>query len=84
MYGELAERGWTADDIEFVPNVQLRAYRTRRFRDENESSESFGRNKMGLEHRFAFLMSKRLAAATFVKFGTYARLPENPSRPGAS
>lgn len=73
VYGELAERGWTADDIAFTPST-MRG-RRRKFRDENESSESFGRDKFGTEYAFRFHMERELAAATFVGFGSFRSLP---------
>lgn len=73
VYGELAERGWTPDDIGFTPSTQRG--RRRKFRDENESSESHGKDKFGIEYRFRFDMEKPLAAATFTNFGTFKELP---------
>lgn len=74
VYGELAERGWSPEDIEFTPMVQQR--RTRIFVDENESSQSLGKRKRGAEHRFTFRMHRQLAAETFVGGGTFKTLPE--------
>src|SRR4051812_27172016 len=48
VYGELAERGWRPEDISVVPMVSTG--RTRKYRDENERSDSHGRNKMGVEY----------------------------------
>lgn len=76
VYGELAERGWTPDDIEFQPGVQRN--RRRRFVDQNESSDSHGRHKFGIEHRFRFDMGRELARATFVGGGSFKPLPETP------
>lgn len=73
VYGELAERGWTADDIGFQPMVTRG--RRRKYRDENESSESYGRDKFGVEHRFRFDMEKKLAAVTFVGGGSFKSVP---------
>lgn len=79
IYGELAERGWTPDDIQFQPTVQRG--RRRKFVDGNESSESFGANKFGVEHRFLFEMERELAQATFpVGAGSFARLPSRQQR----
>lgn len=73
VYGELAERGWSPDDIAFTPGTQRG--RRRKFRDENESSDSHGRDKFGVEQRFSFGMGRELAAATFVGGGTFKSLP---------
>lgn len=78
VYAELAERGWTPDDIEFQPSVQRN--RRRKFRDENESSESYGLNKYGREHRFLFEMRRELAKATFVGSGSFRELPNREDR----
>jgi hypothetical protein len=77
VYGELAERGWSADDLGFVPGT-MRG-RRRKFRDENESSESYGRDKFGIEYQFRFDMNRELAAATFVGFGSFKSIPEKTS-----
>jgi hypothetical protein len=75
VFAELVERGWTDDVIAFSPSVQRG--RRRKFRDENESSETCGRDKFGNEHRFRFDIADRaFAAATFQGFGSFARLPE--------
>ena len=74
VYRELGERGWTADDIGFTPST-MRG-RRRKFRDENESSESYGRDKFGTEYRFRFDMGRELARATFQGFGSFKPLPE--------
>ena len=74
VYGELAERGWTADDVEFRPSM-MRG-RRRKFRDENESSRSHGRDKFGVEYRFRFDMGRALASATFVGFGSFRPLAD--------
>lgn len=73
IYGELAERGWTPDDVAFRPTTQRG--RRRRFVDENESSDSHGRNKMGTSYRFSFEMSREMARQTFTR-GSFARLVE--------
>jgi hypothetical protein len=73
VYGELAERGWSADDIGFQPGVQQN--RRRKFRDENESSPSYGRDKFGICHRFRFDMESELARATFQGFGSFKPIP---------
>jgi hypothetical protein len=77
MYGELAERGWTPDDVEFSPTVGG-SYRGRMFVDQNEESESFGRKKKGVRLEFRWEMKKDLAAATFVGFGSFKSLPDKP------
>lgn len=74
VYRELAERGWTPDDIEFKPSVQRG--RRRKFTDTNESSESYGREKFGIEHRFSFEMHPELARQTFVGSGSFKPLPQ--------
>lgn len=74
VFGELAERGWGDEHILFVPSV--RRGRVRMFFDENESSESCGRRKRGVEYTFHFEMRRALAAATFTSFGTYKPLPD--------
>lgn len=76
VFAELAERGWPDEQIEFRPNVQRG--RRRKFTDENESSESHGRAKFGVEQRFRFEMRRELAQATFQGFGSFARLPNAP------
>lgn len=74
VFAELAERGWENQVIEFVPSVQRN--RRRRFVDQNEESESYGRNKFGHEHRFSYRMvDPEFAKATFTR-GSYAQLPE--------
>lgn len=82
VYGELAERGWSGpDDVGFVPSIGQDSRRKKKFSDANESSPTFGRDKMGLVHRFRFDMrSKRLAAVAFAGFGSFAPLPDNPER----
>ena len=77
VYGELAERGWTPDDIEFTQGTQRG--RRRKFRDQNETSESYGRDKFGVEHRFSFRMGRELARATFQGFGSFKPLPTRAS-----
>lgn len=75
LYRELAERGWTPDDVEFSPSTQRG--RQRRFRDENESSASCGRNKFGYEVRFRFGMGRALTEAAFAGGGwSFRRLPD--------
>ena len=76
VYGELAERGWTPDDIGFTPSTQQG--RRRKFVDQNEESESTGRGKFGTEYRFWFDMVRDLAKATLVRGGSFAVLPERP------
>lgn len=73
VYGELAERGWSPDDIGFQPGVQRN--RRRKFRDENEASDSYGRDKFGIEFRFRFDMGRELAAATFAGGGSFKPIP---------
>ena len=73
VYRELAERGWGPDDIDFHPSTQMG--RRRRFVDDNESSESYGKNKFGTEYRFSFEMGPELRAATFVGGGSFKPLP---------
>jgi hypothetical protein len=63
VYGELAERGWDPLKIEFSPNVLT--HRKRKFRDTNEQSPSYGKNKIAEHHDFRFLMLPELAKATF-------------------
>ncbi len=72
VYRELAERGWTPDDIAFTPTTQRG--RRRRFVDGNEASETLGKNKMGVEYRFSFGMERGLARETFVGFGSFRTL----------
>ena len=76
VFGELAERGWANETIAFVPSVQRG--RRRKFVDENEgSTSSLGRNKFGRQHRVSFeMVDRELVQATFVGFGSFARLPE--------
>jgi hypothetical protein len=74
VYGELAERGWGPDDVQFTP-MTLR-WRRRKFRDENESSSSYGRDKFGIAYRFTFRMESELARATFTGFGSFRPLPD--------
>lgn len=73
IYRELAERGWTPDDVAFTPSTQRG--RRRRFTDGNEASETHGRNRMGVDHRFSFRMERDLAHATFNGFGSFRPLP---------
>lgn len=73
---ELAERGWSLRDLKFVPNV-LRG-RRRRFVDENETSETRGLNKFGVQHDIRFEMERELAALTFVGGGSFKQLPDKP------
>ncbi len=73
VYRELAERGWTPDDVAFVPSTQRG--RRRRFVDQNETSKTCGCNKMGTEYRFSFRMEREFARATFVGFGSFRKLP---------
>lgn len=75
LYGELAERGWTPDNVAFTPSTQRN--RRRKFRDGNERSASFGRDKFGMEYRFTFLMDSHLASATFAGFGSFRSIPVN-------
>jgi len=81
VFGELAERGWHAGEVEFTPHT-MRG-RRRRFVDENESSPTVGRSKMGQEYEFRFLMSRALASATFAGGGSFAKLVDNPERANA-
>jgi hypothetical protein len=80
MYGELAERGWDAESVKFVPGV-MRG-RERVFVDDNESSGSHGKRKRGVEFEVRWEMEDRdLRQATFpLGTGTYAQLPERPGR----
>lgn len=77
VYRELSGRGWDvredAELVAFTPSTQRG--RRRRFVDANESSETFGRNRMGMSYEFRFLMSHALAAATFVGFGSFKTIP---------
>jgi len=73
VYTELASRGWGPDDIEFRPTTQRG--RRRKFTDTNESSESHGREKFGMEYRFSFEMKRELGAATFQGGGSFKKLP---------
>jgi len=85
VYGELAERGWTPDDIEFTPTVGG-SYRERLFVDENETSESVGRRKRGARLEYHWEMKPELARATFDprvrpgQAGSFATLPERGER----
>lgn len=75
VFGELAERGWNDHHIAFKPMVQRN--RRRRFTDQNESSESFGKNKFGNQHLFSFeILTPTLKQATFAAGGSFARLPD--------
>lgn len=81
IYGELAERGWTPDDVEFTPSVECSG-RERLFVDENDSSPSCGRRKRGIVAEFRWEMKPELARQTFDPRvrpggnGYYATLPE--------
>ncbi len=74
VFGELAERGWGNEHVGVTPGTQQG--RRRKFRDENESSESYGRNKFGTSYRFRFDMDTELARATFAGFGSFAQIPQ--------
>jgi hypothetical protein len=76
VYAELAERGWSHDDLEFKPSVREERRRECMFRDENESSESLGQRRRGREYTFHFDMRQELAKATFVGFGSFKPLPD--------
>src|SRR5262245_5919496 len=73
VYGELASRGWNPESVEFTPSTMRD--RRRKSRDENESSESYGREKFGNHYVFRFRMARELAAATFVGFGSFRSIP---------
>ena len=81
VYRELAERGWTPDDVEFTPTVGG-SYRAWMFVDENEASESHGRRKRGARLHLTFEMKPALARATFDprvrpgQTGSFATLPD--------
>lgn len=77
VFGELAERGWDNDAIEFSPTVGRG--RVRFFVDENESSPTYGKRKRGVEYTFHFEMRRELAVATFQSFGTFKPLPQKES-----
>lgn len=83
VFAELAERGWGDEHIVNLTPGTMRG-RRRKFVDENESSPTVGRSKFGIEYRFRFDMSRDLAAATFPRGGSFARLPEEPGRQAAS
>lgn len=74
VFAELAERGWDNEEIEFRPTVQRG--RRRKFRDANERSGSFGRDKFGVQQTFGFDMRPELARATFQGFGSFRQLPD--------
>ena len=77
VYGELAERGWSHEDLELRPSIrEERRGRDCMFRDENESSESLGQRRRGREYTFHFDMRQELARATFVGFGSFKPLPD--------
>jgi hypothetical protein len=77
VYGELAERGWTPDDIGFTPGTQRN--RRRKFIDQNESSDSYGKAKFGMEYRFRFdIVTARMKAATFSGGGSFKPIPQAP------
>jgi hypothetical protein len=77
VYAELAERGWSHEDLEFKPCVrEERGGRGVMFRDENEASESLGQRKRGHEYTFHFDMRQELAKATFAGFGSFKPLPD--------
>ena len=82
VYTELAERGWTPDDLKFVPTVGGSWERERLFTDGNEESESHGKRKRGVHLEFHWEMERDLARATFDprvrpgQAGSFATLPE--------
>ncbi len=85
IYGELAERGWAPEAIDFKPSVQTG--RRRKFVDENEYSESFGKNKIAETHLYHWLMlDKELITETWAHrpgtggvYSSYTRIiPERP------
>ena len=78
VYGELAERGWDPLKIEFTPNVMT--MRKRKFRDGNESSPTYGKNKIAESHEFRFLMLPELARATFHGPGMSGYMRSIPNR----
>jgi hypothetical protein len=82
VYGELAERGWDDSVLAFRPSVGMDSRRRAKFTDGNESSESFGRSKMGCRMTVGFdIVDAEFRHATFRGFGSFASLP---SRGGAS
>lgn len=77
VFAELASRGWTDEVVEFTPGVRLESRRRRKFTDENEESETFGRARYGHQHVFGFdIRDKHFRDATFQGFGSFAKLPE--------
>jgi hypothetical protein len=76
VYGELAERGWDDTVLEFRPSVGMSSRRRARFTDQNESSQSYGRQKMGCRMTVGFdIVDAEFRHATFRGFGSYASLP---------
>jgi hypothetical protein len=77
VYSELAERGWGPETIQFRPTTQRG--RRQKFTDQNESSSSYGRNKMGNAYRFSFeMLDPELKRQTFSGSGlsSFRKLPE--------
>lgn len=75
VFAELAERGWDNHVIGLKPGVGQ--WRRRRFVDQNEDSESFGKNKFGHQHVFGFdIVDDEFRKFTFAGGGSFARLPE--------
>jgi hypothetical protein len=80
VYRELAERGWTPDDIDFCPSLGG-SYRWRLFTDENPASPSCGKRKRGCALELHFEMGHELAEVAFPRWaGSFQALPENPYR----
>jgi hypothetical protein len=77
VFAELAERGWGDEHVAVTPGVGG-SYRRRKFRDENEASESHGRDKFGCALEFGFDMSAEMAAASFNR-GSFGSIPERIS-----
>lgn len=82
VFGELAERGWDDTAVAFRPTV--RRGRERLFVDENESSDSLGRRKRGVEWEFHFEITDReLKRQAFpVGQGSFALIPERSASCG--
>ena len=75
VFYELETQGIPTEIIEFQPSVETMS-RRRRFVDQNSSSESTGKNKMGLEMTFSFEIKKFAAHRWFTWDMRYGKVKD--------
>jgi hypothetical protein len=76
VYRELAERGWQPEAVAVRADVLTWTGSRTGFRDENESSPSYGKKKYGNRHRVAFRVVDPELRLELARGGIIRPLPE--------